>query len=378
MKMRELIRGVTLTGVALLCLLLVGCGAKPPQSAVIKLGADFSLTGKTAFWSQQVRKGLDLGIDEINSQAGPSGAKVEVVYEDNQGSPANAVTAWQKLDQVDNVPVVIAVFTPICEPLRANAAASKLPLLATVTSGRAFAALNEWSFRDFVSQDQQCPALARYVCGKLGIKTAGYLVVNDDYGLDGAKAFSEAFEKLGGKMLKGDVFNQTDTDMRSQITKILAQKPDAVLVIGRSQSLAASIIQIREQAFKGRILGVNSFDTEEVRKQVGNAGEGVVFSSSYVDFEGDPAAQAMKAAFLKRYNEAPDYITAYGYSVGEYLGKVLQQTGNDRTKVREALASLNVESIRGTLKTSPTRDILSPIGIYEYVQGKNVLKEKID
>src|SRR4051812_28511717 len=66
-----------------------------------KIGGDLTLTGDTAFWSEQLKKGLDLAVEEDNAARPPGSPRVEVIYEDNQGNVSKAVGIWQKLDTVD-------------------------------------------------------------------------------------------------------------------------------------------------------------------------------------------------------------------------------------------------------------------------------------
>src|SRR5216110_1706570 len=122
---------------------------------------------------------------------------------------------------------------------------TRIPLLATVVSVRDLAKDSTWSFRDFLTQEQMAGPMGVYAASKLDLKSGAALVVNDDYGRDGAKAFSETFQQHGGKWLGEETFNQKDTDVRSQATKIAALKPQVVLVVGRDQSLGLAIKQLR-------------------------------------------------------------------------------------------------------------------------------------
>ena len=89
-------------------------------------------------------------------------------------------------------------------------------------------------------------------------------MVNDDYGRDGARVFGSVFKALGGTFLDGDYFTQDDLSMRNQISKVLASKPDFLLVIGRDRALATVCKQIREVNKEVKIVGVNAFDAKIV------------------------------------------------------------------------------------------------------------------
>lgn len=327
----------------------------------IKVGAVFTLTGPIAYWSEQVKKGMDLALEEIvNSEE----KQITVIYEDVQGNAQKAVAALNKLINIDNVSISISIFTPISQPLREISEGSKVPLLATVTSAHKFARGYNWVFRDFPTQDQMAGTLAEYAKDKLNIISAAALVVNDDYGKDGARVFKRVFEKKGGVWKGEELFEQKATDVRHQATKIVALQPDAVLVVGRDQSLAIAIRQLRELGFKGRLLSVNCLDSKLVWDLAGKAVEDAIFASAFVDFEKSEEGKVFYQRFLSKYNSEPDYVTVYGYTIMKYLVTILLQTNGNRELVKNRLVSLDVESIRGRLIMNDDHDVISPIALY--------------
>ena len=100
------------------------------QLGVTKIGADLTLSGDLAYWSTELKKGMDLASSETDSN------HIAIVYEDNQGRASDAVNIFKKLVSVDKVSVVLSCFTPIAQPLRPVAGESKVPLVATVRRHR--------------------------------------------------------------------------------------------------------------------------------------------------------------------------------------------------------------------------------------------------
>jgi len=367
----RLCRAIVLTLAA--TALIGGCEPKtsPREKPALKIGADLTLTGEVTFWSEHLRRGIDLALAQVN--AGMADApRVTVVYEDNQFKPSLAVSAWDKLVTVDKVSIVIACHSPISIPLRDKAARDKVPLLATVTSAEDFGAANEWSFRDFILLSDQCPVLADYAVNVLGIKTVGALTVNDDYGRDALDEFRKDFQKLDGKVLVADTFESSDTTMRTQALKMIESGADAVYVVGRDKALGLAVKQLYEQGYKGRILGINGFDSKTVFEIVGKAGDGAVFTSAYIDLS-SATGQAFRKAYSDQYGEEPDYPAVYGYTICKYLADLLLQTGPDSVALRKELATLDVDSLRGRLRMTVTRDVVSPIAIFSLKSGEKKL-----
>jgi len=233
---------------------------------------------------------------------------------------------------------------------------------------------NEWSFRDFPSQTQQAVAIAQYAYKDLGARKAVSVVVNDDYGRDGEKVFVEEFKKLGGEILGTDTVDQSARDIRAQATKLIALNPECLFIVVRDTTLGLAVKQFRELGYDGKIVGVNAFDAPVVWDAAGNAGEGCIFTSAYVDFEGNPQAKSFAEAYKEANNgENPDWVAVYGYTIGGYLCDIVRDADGDPDAVRSGLSTMKASSIRGPLHMNKERDVVSPVGIYERKEGKNVV-----
>jgi len=360
------------------CTAMLGCSKTEQQTtnkAPVKIGLDASLSGNLAFWGQSIQQGMQLANEQYNAQH-PESA-VTVVYEDNQGDPKAALAAMQKLCSVDRVACVVGVMTPFSKPLRPLAAELKTPVLGTVVASLNFGAENSWSFRDYPTPDQLSARAAEYAYQKMGLRRAVCLAVNDEYGKDSETIFAKRFKELGGEVLGSDTVAQTDTDVRPQVTKLLAQNPDCAFVAIRENAQGISVRQFRELGFKGQILGINAFDSPVVWKVCGEYGEGVIFTSALVDFQNNPAAAAFAEAFHKKYGDKEiPHTYAYGYSIGMYLMDLASKANGDPEKMRELLSSLDTDSIRGHIKMSPSRDVLSAVAVYQRKGGQNIIVEK--
>ena len=110
---------ITLCMVALL--LISGCATQTAQTTVIsipdktsiqektpiKIGALLPLSGPNAKYGEEIRQGIELAREELNSQGGINGRNVEVLYEDDQADPKTGVSAIQKLIDVEGVHVIL-------------------------------------------------------------------------------------------------------------------------------------------------------------------------------------------------------------------------------------------------------------------------------
>ena len=95
---------ITILGLGLL---FIGVAFSESFSSSVKIGAVLPLTGDSAAWGEQGKYGIEMAVEEINSKNGINGKRLEVVYEDSQAIPKNAVSSIQKLVNVDKVPAIV-------------------------------------------------------------------------------------------------------------------------------------------------------------------------------------------------------------------------------------------------------------------------------
>src|ERR1022692_3730134 len=92
-------------------------GAKPP----IVIGASLSLTGDFSADGQAFQKGSSLWVSDVNSHGGILGRQVKLDVLNDNSSPTQVVTNYQKLITVDKVDLT---FGPFSSLLTAPAAAT--------------------------------------------------------------------------------------------------------------------------------------------------------------------------------------------------------------------------------------------------------------
>ena len=69
----------------------------------IKIGAILSLSGPAGFYGKEVRDGMLLAAQEINSRGGINGREIELIIEDSKTNPEEGKKAFnKKLKALDN------------------------------------------------------------------------------------------------------------------------------------------------------------------------------------------------------------------------------------------------------------------------------------
>ena len=133
----------------LMALTLVACGnksaggeaAKPAEtpaasSDTIKIGDVSDLTGATALWGTAGQYGAELAVKDINEAGGVlDGKMLELVPMDGKGEPADSVSAFKNLVEVQQIVASIGTNFSSCNiPMASVADEVKVPILGTAAS----------------------------------------------------------------------------------------------------------------------------------------------------------------------------------------------------------------------------------------------------
>jgi branched-chain amino acid transport system substrate-binding protein len=353
---------------ALIIVLVILYVVKRPRQQVIRIGADITTSGQFAYFGQKLQRGLQLAAEEAKTQ----GPATEIVFQDNQHDMKQTVTIFDRFVTLDHVSAVVSIYSPPSLALRETAARQRIPLITTYTTAKDLPSSSEWVFRDFPRMEDQMPPLADYALKDLKVSHAACIGFNTDFGRDGCQAFSGSFTKEGGQMPSTPEFVALDvSDVRPAILKVLASKPEAVVLILSAKPLGQAVKNLRELNYKGPIFGAIMFDSPEVWEAAGDAANDVFFPSVAFDLT-RPDYKSFVSAYRDRFNnEDPDYVSIYGYTIGQYLLKAVKDANGDPTKIKDILKTLDTDSIRGRIRVQPTRDISSPLAIYKRMGGKN-------
>jgi branched-chain amino acid transport system substrate-binding protein len=316
------------------------------QGEPIKLGVVLPLGGANGeYVKRYLIAPTELAIKEVNDSGGLLGKQVRLIVEDSRYDPASAVSALRKLADVDKVLAVFTGFTPLTLPQLPVAEEKKIIIIAPSTEHPDLTK-SKWAVRLTPTADKAGIRIAQ-VAGKLGLKSAAVISEENEAVRLTQRAFEREFEKQGGKVLVTESFKTQDTDMRGQLTKIRAARPDALYIIASGgRPMALVLKQVSEVGLKPkRVFGNHLVEDREV-KALGEAlADGLVYTTLQVD----PAfAQKFKAAM----GYDADANTAKHYDATRLLFEAIKRAGtaDDPAKVRDAI--YNFGEFKGALGTT--------------------------
>ncbi len=229
-------------------------------AAQIRVGLMVSATGPTTA----------IGIPQQNTgtllPARIGDATIEYIQLDDGGDTTRGVQNVRKLIQEHNIDALIGPSTtPIALAILDVIAEGKVPLLATVGSSNVIEPMDakrRWVFKTTQNDELIAAALVRHMA-KSGVKTFAFIGFKDPYGENWFKVFVPMAEKAGVTLVATEYYQRTDSSVTGQALKLVAAKPDAILVAGVGGPGVLPEVTLRDAGYKGPIYQTHGVATDD-------------------------------------------------------------------------------------------------------------------
>lgn len=350
-------------------LLLSGCEQKRSATVeekkpeVFKVGAVLALTGSASVWGENVRKGMELALDEIHAAGGVKGKKIEIIYEDSQSDPTKAVAALQKVISTAQVPVVIGdIASSNVLAMAPVAESEKVVLISPGASNPDISHAGEYIYRNFPSDALEGRVDADYAFQQLKWKKVAILYIKNAYGEGVFRVFKEAFTKHGGIVILEDSFNQGAIDFRAQLTKVKNITVDGIFLPGYPDEMAKLLKQAKELGVKKPFLSTQAFDDPQVLKIAGEAAEGVVFSTPEPPSDADPIVANFRQNYKKKYGKDIGLMSDTGYDALKIVAVAIERGGYSVQAIKAQFDALkNYPGAAGSTTFDQYGDVPKPV-----------------
>ena len=339
--------------------------------ADIKVGFITSLSGNAASIGIPYARGIAAALayrGEIKGQ------KVQLFQLDDRSDPSAATRNARKLVEEENVDVIIGAATsPSTLAIAAVAAELKVPLIAISPLTLQFTGKEEqWA----VTVPQPPSLFVKVIADRMkreGIKNAAFIGFSDASGdlfYKGAKA---AEAETGVNILIDERYARSDSSVTAQILKILASRPDAVLIGSSGTQGALPLLSLAERGFGGKIYGTGALINPDFIRVGGKAAEGIQVSTGpIIVAEQLPDGHYAKKLALEfrsiyeKVNGAPtsDAFSAYSFDAWRIFAGAAERA-LDRAKPGTPAfrTALDQEILQ-------TKELAGVHGVYNFAPGK--------
>lgn len=363
-------RRLLISTLLLAFLFVTGCERKEPKE--IKIGVIAPLSGGSAKYGEDIKRGYDLAVEEINEKGGVRGTKIKLIYEDSEGKSEKAVAAAQKLIHKDKVIVILgALWSSPTLAVAPIAEKNKVVLLSSGSSSPKVTDAGDYIFRNEISDAYGAAETAKLFFNN-GFDRIAILYINNDFGIGFRDATQEVYKKLGGTVTTTETFEQDEKDFRTQLLKIKESNPNAVLTVSYKEAILI-LTQMKELGVKKQVLSTALFEDPEITEKVGDLAEGVLYTyyGTFDPKSEDARIKDFMKKFKEKYGVDPEYYAPIGYDAVNILALAIEKGGFEPEGIKNALYQIkDFPGLSGTTSFNENGDVMKPVILKTVKAGK--------
>jgi branched-chain amino acid transport system substrate-binding protein len=321
----------------------------------VRIGVALSQSGNLGDSGQHYQHGLELWRDQVNARGGLLGRPVEIVMYDDRSDAATAARLYEKLITGDKVDLLVSPWGSAATAT-ASAVAEKHKRVF-VNAGGASETIHQRGFRYIF---QVAAPISAYVEGiapvaqKFGLQTLAF--VGRDYAA--ARDMAAVLEKHAAagayKIVSSEYFPAGTSDYSSNIAKARQANPDIWVSVGYPNEAIEMVRQFRSSNYLPKLFVHNGVSIDDFTKASGKDGDYAVGMSLYEPTLKTNGNAEFVKAFVARYGSEPGYYSGFSFSGGSVLEAAVKAAGSfDQDKLREALTTLELDTVMGHHKVDP-------------------------
>ena len=371
------------------------------EDKVVKIGAVMPMSGGAASIGVHAKAAFDVVTDIVNNAhpelgnlplasnaglAGLGGAKVEIVYADNQGSPAVGQKQTLRLITEEKVVALTGAYQSGIT-LTSSAAAEKYGI--PYVNGESVAAnLTERGFKWFFRTAPIASDFAKVFSDFLtdmkaqGAKVDSIALVHDntEYGTSVANTITATFKDKGLNVGLDVAYPSNATDVRSEVLQLKEKKPDVVLMISYTSDAILFARTMQAKDYKPGILLADDggYSDPDFIKAVGKISQGAFNRSSWSPGPaGSPTAIIADMYRKKSGVEMDDTVAREMQGLFVLLDAIDRAGSTEPTKIQVALKATDLKpdqlmiGYKGVKFDDKGQNILASGGIIQLQDGEN-------
>lgn len=345
----------------------LGLAFAPLALADVTIGVTLSATGPAA----------SLGIPERNTfQMLPTsigGEKIRWIVLDDASDTTRAVTNTRKLISEDKVDVVVgSTVTPNSLAMVDIVAEAETPMISMAASARIVDPSNRathWVFKVPQNDSLMADAIAIHMKAN-GVKTLGYIGFNDAYGDSWLAEIRRSAQTAGIRVVDDEKYNRNDASVTGQVLKLVAAKPDAILIGASGTPGATPEKELAARHYTGKIYQTHGVANPDFLRVCGADCNGTYLPIGpmlvYEQLPESNPVRKIAAQYITQYEAkyGKDSRTTFGghaYDTFVLLSKAIPEaakkaqpgTKEFRAALRDALENANVVGTHGVFVMSP-------------------------
>ena len=354
--------------------LALAAPAGAEKKAPIKIGAFFAESGPAASIGTPTKLVAIMVVDKINKEGGIQGHPIELVLADTEGQPTKAVMAFKKFVNVDKVKAVVGpTRTGTGMAVKKQVEAVKIPTVMTVGGDPVImegkvGKMDFGTARYVFKAPQRSSIAVKKVLAylkKKNLTKIGLISASDGFGRDGARWIAKLAPKFGITIVGSEQFNPKDVDMKSQLTKLAAANPQAIICWTIGPAGATVSKNHHALGLKAPLVQCHGQPGPRYIQLAGVASEGDLMpATKLMVYESLPDSDPQKkviAEFVELYKKRGydkkypiNTHSGYAWDAVYLLANAMNKAGTDPDKLRAALENTKgYVGVSGVYNLSP-------------------------
>lgn len=361
-----------------------GGGEVPSGDQVLRIGFITPLTGPSASTGIDARNGAEVAVARWNEEQLLPGYTIELVVEDDGGTPETGALSYQKLrDQ--GITIFTGSMNSSVAIAIANAAAGDPDVLYFITGAQTQVPLDEQSgnlvFGLQTTNATFADANLGWIAQEAKPQKVALLVENSDFGVAEKEQVESHWSSGTPEIVLTETFDRTLTDFSSILSKVRDSGADGVYVGAAGVTFAAAIFTQADAIG----LDVQKFMNAGLMSQAlidagGDAIDGIASADSYHNAVDTAESKTFVEAFQKAHNGArPSGHNELGYdSINLILGAINEVGSADSAQdIADALRAGSWTTASGPTTFNNTGRAIRPTFIIGVKDGELVLLDTV-
>lgn len=317
----------------------------------IKIGTLYPLTGDVASIGQNIMKGVEFAVNEINEKGGINGKQIEIVQGDTMGDTKTGMTEAERLVTQENVCAVLGAYqSGVTEVVAQVTEQYQVPLLTAISTADTLTETGyEYFFRLAPTNSMFLRDMIQFLVDEtaenedVDVKSIAVCADNTLLGQETAQWAKYWAEEQGIEYLGEVLYSKGAADLSSEVIQLKDMNPDALVVDNYISDGILLTKTMAEQGYKPSIMigKATAYIDPSYIPAVGNLCNGIVTAA---EFNPGTKGKEITDAFEKEYGVAMNGHSAESYTAMWVLKTAIENAGStEREDIKNALADIKIE-----------------------------------
>ncbi|UOF92520.1 ABC transporter substrate-binding protein [Fodinisporobacter ferrooxydans] len=365
---------------------LTGCGSSSTSSSqassaadknTITLGVITSITGGDSEFGKAQKEGYELALQEINKNGGILGKQVKLEYLDDKSSAQEAAKDVDQLVNQDHMKLILGPYSSgSALAVVKKATTYKVPVIVpTATAANVTETGSKYVFRLCATSDDYAKAMVELFKKQGDVKTLAIVHEDQNFGASADKAMKKFAQEAGIQVVDDESYSTKDLDYKPLLNRVKQKHPDAIYFASYSKDAVALMTQAKEIDLNAKYFTAagTGFSVGSFPKDAGSAADYTLAAGQWDASAKWKGSKEFDQNIFKKFGDHPSYHDMEAYASLYTAKAAIEKAGSlDSQKIRDALASIQLDTAFGPVKFDDKGQNAHPVLITQVQNGKFV------